>query len=75
MQDLLAELTRPVALSDHAVRGLAQLPAVRRDYVNAHAADDGPAGGRNRVRVGDTPADLEARVAPLAARHHRRMPL
>src|SRR5438105_3458557 len=39
MQDLLAEITRPVALSDHAVRGLAQVRAARRDYLNVHAAE------------------------------------
>jgi RNA polymerase primary sigma factor len=39
MQDLLAELTRPVALSDHAVRGLAHIRAARRDYLDAHAAE------------------------------------
>ncbi len=39
MQDLLAEMTRPVSLSDHAVRGLAQIRAARRDYVDAHAAE------------------------------------
>ena len=39
MQDLLAELKRPVALSDHAVRGLAQIRAARRDYIDAHASE------------------------------------
>lgn len=39
MQDLLAELTRPVVLPDHAVRGLAQIRAARRDYANAHSAE------------------------------------
>ncbi len=39
MQDLLAEVTRPVALTDHAVRGLAQIRAARREYVDAHAAE------------------------------------
>jgi DNA-directed RNA polymerase sigma subunit (sigma70/sigma32) len=39
MQDLLAEITRPVALSDHAVRGLAQIRAARRAYVESHAAE------------------------------------
>jgi RNA polymerase primary sigma factor len=36
MQDLLAELTRPVALSDHAVRGLAQVKAAQRAHLRAH---------------------------------------
>jgi RNA polymerase primary sigma factor len=39
MQDLLAELSRPVALSDHAVRGLARIRAARRDFLNAHASE------------------------------------
>jgi RNA polymerase primary sigma factor len=43
MQDLLEEVTRPVVLSDHAVRGLAQIRAARRDYVDAHAAEPSPA--------------------------------
>ncbi len=32
MQELVAELTRPVALSDRAVRGLAHMRAARRDH-------------------------------------------
>lgn len=56
MQELLAEVTRPVALSDHAVRGLAQLRAARRDYVAAHAAEPtadqlAVATGLDRVQV------------------------
>jgi RNA polymerase sigma factor (sigma-70 family) len=39
MQDLLAELKRPVALSDHAVRGLAQIRAARRNHIEAYACD------------------------------------
>ena len=39
MQELVAELTRPAALSDHAVRGLAQLKWARREHVQAHGAE------------------------------------
>jgi RNA polymerase primary sigma factor len=39
MQDLVAELTRPVALSDHAVRGLVQLKAARRAHLQAHRTE------------------------------------
>jgi RNA polymerase primary sigma factor len=39
MQDLLAEVARPVALSDHAVRGLAQIRAARREFMDAHASE------------------------------------
>jgi RNA polymerase primary sigma factor len=39
MQELVADLTRPVALSDHAVRCLAQVKDARRDHVQAHAAE------------------------------------
>jgi RNA polymerase primary sigma factor len=36
MQELVAELTRPVALSDRAVRGLAQMRAARSEHLLAH---------------------------------------
>jgi RNA polymerase sigma factor (sigma-70 family) len=39
MQELVAELTRPVALSDHAVRGLAQIKTARRDHLQAHGVE------------------------------------
>jgi RNA polymerase primary sigma factor len=39
MQELVAEVTRPVALSDHAVRGLAQVRAARRDHVRAYGSE------------------------------------
>jgi RNA polymerase sigma factor (sigma-70 family) len=37
MQELVAELTRPVVLSDRAVRMLAQLRAARRAHVQSHS--------------------------------------
>jgi RNA polymerase sigma factor (sigma-70 family) len=39
MQELVAELARPVALSDRAVRGLALIRAARRAHVQAHGAE------------------------------------
>jgi RNA polymerase primary sigma factor len=39
MQELVAELTRPVALSDRAVRGLARIKAARSEHVQAHGAE------------------------------------
>jgi RNA polymerase sigma factor (sigma-70 family) len=39
MQELVAELTRPVALSDRAVRSLAQIRAARRDHQQAHGGE------------------------------------
>jgi RNA polymerase primary sigma factor len=39
MQELVAEVTRPAALSDHAVRGLAQVNAARREHLQAHGTE------------------------------------
>ena len=39
MQELVADLTRPVALSDHGVRGLASVKAARRKHVQAKGAE------------------------------------
>jgi RNA polymerase sigma factor (sigma-70 family) len=39
MQELVAELTRPAALSDHAVRALAQIGAARREHLRAYGTD------------------------------------
>jgi len=39
MQELVAELAHPVALSDRAVRELARINEARRDHVRAHAAE------------------------------------
>src|SRR4051794_6946471 len=39
MQELVAELTRPVALSDRAVRSLAQIRTARREHVRAHRTE------------------------------------
>jgi RNA polymerase primary sigma factor len=42
MQELVAELARPVALSDRAVRDLARLKKTRRAYQQAHRAEPTP---------------------------------
>jgi len=39
MQELVAELTRPVVLSDRAVRGLAQVHEAQREHVRVHATE------------------------------------
>jgi RNA polymerase primary sigma factor len=39
MQELVAELARPVALSDRAVRALAELRAARGEYLAAHGSE------------------------------------
>jgi RNA polymerase primary sigma factor len=39
MQELVAELTAPVSLSDRAVRALAQLRIARREHVQAHGTE------------------------------------
>jgi RNA polymerase sigma factor (sigma-70 family) len=61
MQDLLAEVARPVALSDHAVRGLAQIRAARRDFMDAHAAE--PTREWLATATGFTRAQLDSLLA------------
>ena len=56
MQELVAEVTRPAALSDHAVRALAQIGAARREHLRAYgteptAAQLSTATGLSRVLV------------------------
>jgi len=56
MQELVAELTRPAALSDHAVRALARIGAARREHLRAHgteptAAQLSAATGLKRVQL------------------------
>ena len=58
MQELVAELARPVALSDRAVRGLAQIGAARREHLQAHGAE--PTTEELSHATGLTPAQLES---------------
>ncbi len=61
MQDLVAELTHPVALSDRAVRGLAQIRAARRDHLQTHGVE--PTGDDLSRATGFTRAQLESLLA------------
>jgi RNA polymerase sigma factor (sigma-70 family) len=56
MQELVAEMTRPAALSDHAVRALARIRAARREHLSAHGIEPtvaqlSSATGLSRVQV------------------------
>jgi RNA polymerase primary sigma factor len=57
MQELVAELTRPVALSDRAVRGLARIRRARSEYLQAHGAE--PTNGQLSAATGFTLEQVE----------------
>jgi RNA polymerase primary sigma factor len=57
MQELVAEVTRPVALSDRAVRQLGQIRRARRDHLQAHGAE--PTTRDLSDATGLTPAQVE----------------
>lgn len=61
MQELVAEITRPVALSDRAVRGLAQIRAARRDHLQTHGAEATTV--ELSQATGLTPAQVESLLA------------
>jgi RNA polymerase primary sigma factor len=61
MQELVAELTRPVALSDHAVRGLARIKAAQRDHQQAYGAE--PTSAQLAAVTGFTRAQLDSLLA------------
>jgi RNA polymerase primary sigma factor len=61
MQELVAEVTRPVALSDHAVRGLAQVKAARRDHIQASGAE--PTRSELSAATGFTRAQIDSLLA------------
>lgn len=61
MQELIAEVSRPVALSDHAVRGLARIKAARRDHVQAYGAE--PTREQLADATGFTRAQLDSLLA------------
>jgi RNA polymerase sigma factor (sigma-70 family) len=61
MQELVAEMTRPVTLSDHAVRGLARVKAARRDHLQAYGAE--PTGAELAAATGFTRAQLDSLLA------------
>ena len=58
MQELVAELTRPVALSDRAVRALAQIRTARGEYLQAHRTE--PTVDQLSGATGFTPPQLES---------------
>jgi RNA polymerase sigma factor (sigma-70 family) len=61
MQELVAEVTRPVALSDHAVRGLAKVEAARREHLQAHRAE--PTREQLAAATGFTRTQLDSLLA------------
>jgi RNA polymerase primary sigma factor len=61
MQELVADVTRPVALSDHAVRALAQVNAAGRAHLQAHGAE--PTAVELAAATGLTHAQLNSLLA------------
>jgi RNA polymerase primary sigma factor len=61
MQDLVAELTRPVALSDRAIRGLAQIRTARRAHLQAYSVE--PTSEELCRATGFAPVQLESLLA------------
>jgi DNA-directed RNA polymerase sigma subunit (sigma70/sigma32) len=67
MQELVAELTRPVALSDRAVRELARVRAARNEYLQRHGVE--LTNEQLGAATGLTPAHIERlHAAARAAR-------
>jgi RNA polymerase sigma factor (sigma-70 family) len=61
MQEMVASITHPVALSDHAVRALALVRAARREHLAAHAVE--PTTAELAGATGLTAAQLESLLA------------
>jgi RNA polymerase sigma factor (sigma-70 family) len=61
MQELVAALTRPVALSDRAVRGLARIRAARGEHLRAHGVE--PTTEQLSQETGFASAQLESLLA------------
>ncbi len=61
MQELVAEVTRPVTLSDHAVRGLAQVKAAHREHLEAYGAE--PTRAELAAATGFSRAQLDSLLA------------
>ena len=67
MQELVAELTRSVALSDRAVRELAHVRAARRAHLQQHGVE--PTGAQLAAATGLTPGQVQRlQAADRAAR-------
>ena len=58
MQELVAELTRPVALSDRAVRDLARIRTARNEHLRAHGTE--PTDAELRSATGFSRAQFES---------------
>lgn len=58
MQELVAELARPVSLSDRAVRSLARIRTARSEYLQAHGSEPTPE--QLSDATGFTPEQLES---------------
>jgi RNA polymerase sigma factor (sigma-70 family) len=61
MQRLVGDLTRPVALSDRAVRSLARIRAARNEYLQTHGVEPTAADLGRATRL--TPAQLDSLLA------------
>jgi RNA polymerase primary sigma factor len=61
MQELVAEVTRPAALSDHAVRALAQIRGARREHLRAHGTD--PTASQLSAATGFSQAQVDSLLA------------
>src|ERR1700756_3452762 len=61
MQQLIAELTRPLVLSDRALRQLSQLKRAHRDYLAEHGRE--PSGNELAVSTGLTHAQVGEMLA------------
>ena len=61
MQELVAQLTRPVALSDRAVRGLARIRRARAEHLRAHGAE--PTAAQLSRATGLAPEQVERLLA------------
>jgi RNA polymerase primary sigma factor len=65
MRELLCELAGPVALTDHAVRGLARVRQARHDHRQAHGVE--PTRAQLAQATGFTPAQLDRLLASRQA--------
>jgi RNA polymerase sigma factor (sigma-70 family) len=61
MQELVAELTRPASLSDHAVRGIARIRAAQRAHVEVYGVE--PTTAQLAAATGFTRAQLDSLLA------------
>ncbi|MGZ4403601.1 MAG: sigma-70 family RNA polymerase sigma factor [Gaiellaceae bacterium] len=61
MQQLVAEMTRPVVLSDHALRQLARLNEARRDHLQAHGRE--PSTAELAAATGYSPEQVGGLIA------------